>query len=938
MDPCRSCHKVDGSEVRIISANLRGFHTNIGEFTHSMIIKNRADVVFVRETFLDDKVPVNYARVRGYTSWLRKDRTTQGGGVAFCYKETLNVQVIEPLVPVPMELELLTLKITDNNGKGLLCVGCYRPPSQGTTLFDYLTVSLDTLMVENQCDNVLIIGDLNLSTAREAFNTLLVVYDVHNYVTFPTHRSGSSLDPVITDLPSSTVRCCPLDFVGTSDHVAVLTKLKFKRPREECTTRLLWKWEATNWQAIRIALRGTDWGTVLCGDINQQVRQLNELLYALQTRWVPHSTYKSKASDQPWFGPECRAASDAKYRTWLAFKRHPTARNRQRHREATQHMRATQEWASNQWMGSIRRKLRGGQVGTKRWWILVKEQQGVSRVSTIPLLVQSDGSMAQTASDKANLLAKHFTEKMCVPHPERLLPTLPIIVKNKLENVITSEVEVKQLLLKLDVEKAVGPDNISPRLLRQCADELAHPLATLFNYSFRTSRWPSEWKLSSVVPVHKKSDRSAVKNYRPVSLLPVLSKVLETIVAARVTEHLERHHILSARQFGFRAGRSAADLHLLLTTEWSAALDQERATAVVALDIEGAFDRVWHAALITKLRAAGIDGPLLHLFQDYLRERQLKVVVDGQESAKRPIRAGVPQGSCLGPLLWNIYINELLNLIPGVRAYADDLTLAQEYVPGEEVATAAHMNATLSRIVSWGNKWQMKFASSKTQLLIVSRSRTDLRLVMGGEALVSRDEMEVLGVTYDSWLTFRTHIERLAREASGKLASLRRISWLLDGKGLEMLYKAQIRSSMEYSSLAWGGAAKKHLSLLDKVQARAVRLIKDSGADRDPTLHSLQHRRDVAGLTVMFKVQQQRVPHLNALRQPLRQTEVTTRAVAQCPGQLLHPRCRTWHHQRQFIHCYVGWWNTLLAAHTNRKLSKLTIQEFKKLVNVWLPR
>lgn len=290
MEVRRRCHKAGGSEIRIVSANLRGFHTNIGECTHNMIIKNRVDAVFVCETFLDDKVPVNYARVRGYSSWLQRDRSTQGGGVAFCYKETLNVRMIEPPEPGSRELELLALKITDNNGKGLLCVGCYRPPSQGTVMFDYLSANLDAMMVANHCDNVLIIGDLNPNTARQAFNTLLVVHDVQNYVTFPTHRSGSSLDPVITDLPSNTIQCYPLGFVGTSDHVVVLTKLQFKRPREECTTRTLWRWEAANWQALRSALRGTDWGTVLCGDTDQQVRWLNELLHALQSRWMPHST------------------------------------------------------------------------------------------------------------------------------------------------------------------------------------------------------------------------------------------------------------------------------------------------------------------------------------------------------------------------------------------------------------------------------------------------------------------------------------------------------------------------------------------------------------------------------------------------------------------------------------------------------------------------
>ena len=114
--------------------------------------------------------------------------------------------------------------------------------------------------------------------------------------------------------------------------------------------------------------------------------------------------------------------------------------------------------------------------------------------------------------------------------------------------------------------------------------------------------------------------------------------------------------------------------------------------------------------------------------------------------------------------------------------------------------------------------------------------------------------MEVLGVTYDRKLTFSSHIERLARQASGKLASLKRMSRLLDGKGLEVLYKAQVLSSLEYACLAWGQAARRHLALLDKVQDRAVKLITDNDAEPVPHLHTLHHRRDVAGLTVMFKV------------------------------------------------------------------------------------
>ncbi|XP_045104363.1 uncharacterized protein LOC123499894 [Portunus trituberculatus] len=407
-------------------------------------------------------------------AWCDDDgkRSTQGGGVAFCHKETLNVQVVEPPTPVPRELELIALKIIDGNGKGLLCVGCYRPPWQGSVLLDYLTENLDTMSTASQCDSVVVLGDLNQHMVQEAFNTLLVVYNLHNHVTFPTHRSGSSLDPVVTDLPRHSIQCFPLDFVGTYDHVAVLTRIQFRKPSEESSTRTLWRWEAANWDALRVALRNTDWGEVLRGDVNQQVQRLSELLHALQLSWVPHSNHTNKASDQPWFGPECRAAAEAKYRAWRALKRHPNARTRQRHREATARMTATQVWARDEWKANIRSKLRGSQTVV---WLKLPETR------------------------------RTFAAKMHIPEPDRTPQMLPQIVSEKLISVETSEAEVKVLLRDLDDKKAVGSDSISPRLLRQCAEELACPLAAIFNHSLRSSTWPALWKVSSVVPLHKKT-------------------------------------------------------------------------------------------------------------------------------------------------------------------------------------------------------------------------------------------------------------------------------------------------------------------------------------------------------------------------------------------------------------------------------------------------
>ena len=919
-----------------MSANLRGFHTNVGELTHRFVRANNADIVFVSETFLDASVPANYARIKGYTGWIRKDRSTQGGGVAICYKASLSVVVLD--TDIPPELEAVSVKVIGEGNRGTLLVGCYRPPSQGTALLAYLADNIDQLMAAHQCNNIIILGDLNPRGIQASFDSFLAVFGLQNHVTFPTHRSGSSLDPVVTDFSPHEVKCSPLGPVGSSDHEAILTRVEYRRDADESVTRTLWQWEDADWVGLRRCLAEQNWEGLLQGEVSQQVEGVTEALLEAQRRWVPHKQHKTKPTDQPWFGPQCRAASDAKYRAWRLYKRRPTQRNRDRHREAAAHMEATQDWARQQWADDKRRKLRGGHVGSKKWWGMVKDSQGDTKESVIPPLYTENGSVASTTQAKVDVLAQHFSRKMTVPEPEKPPPTPTMVAASKLSLVTTSEREVRAALSSLEETKAVGPDGLSPRLLRRCAAELAGPMNRLFNSILQQKTCPRMWKTSSVVPIHKKGSKSDPANYRPVSLLSVLGKVLEAVIAARLTNHLESQHLISDRQFGFRKGRSAADLNLLLSARWSDTLDQGRPTAALALDIAGAFDRVWHAALVERMRAFGVDGPLLQLLRDYLQERHLRVVHNGQQSSSHPIGAGVPQGSVLGPLLWNIYINDLLNLLPCAMAFADDITLTIGFSHGEEDTVTSSLNAILERIQAWGRRWQVSFAPHKTQLLVVSRTQHDIRPTFNGMPLTPQREMKVLGVTYDAKLTFRSHIEQLARTAAGQLASLRRITWLLDERGRELLYKAQIRSTLEYSCLAWGGAAPTHLATLDRVQRRAERLIWELHPEQQSTLLSLQHRRDVAGLTTLYKVQVVGDNHLQPLHQPKRCTGANTRSALATPSALTVPRSHSSHHQRQFLQTYVRWWNRFLASDycpDDLSVAQCGVQRFKVKVNMW---
>ena len=177
----------------------------------------------------------------------------------------------------------------------------------------------------------------------------------------------------------------------------------------------------------------------------------------------------------------------------------------------------------------------------------------------------------------------------------------------------------------------------------------------------------------------KKGSRSDPKNCRPISLPSVVGKVFERVVAEVVCGHLKDIVLLSDQQFGFRPGRSTSDQLMLLTRHWQDTLDEGRDTVVVALDIARAFDKVWHRGLLEKLRAKGIPGGLLHLLWNYLEDRSLSVAVNGETSESLPVEASVPQGSILGPLLLNIYVDDLLQLLPAVTAYADGCTLSYSY-------------------------------------------------------------------------------------------------------------------------------------------------------------------------------------------------------------------------------------------------------------------
>ena len=355
------------------------------------------------------------------------------------------------------------------------------------------------------------------------------------------------------------------------------------------------------------------------------------------------------------------------------YQREKSSYSKVKFRQASNRCKRVLEAAKLAYANKTKESITFQKLGSRDVWRITNSVLNKGKSAIPPLFNRPE--VLCSASDKAKLFAEDFSMNSSLDDSGISLPVFPSRTNLKLHNISVTSKMVRKVVMNLDLSKASGPDCIPVVVLKNCEPELSYILAELFNKCLKECCFPDCWKGSSVVPVFKDvGERSTAKNY--FSLLSVVSKVFEKLVNNRVVDHLEKCGLSSDFQYGFRSSRSTTDLLTVVSDRIARAFNKSGATRAVALDISKAFDRVWQAGLLHKLKSYGISGRIFGLISSFLSNRRLRVVLDEKSSQEYPVNAGVPQGSIPGPTLFLLYINDLPDdVICDVTIYADETTL-----------------------------------------------------------------------------------------------------------------------------------------------------------------------------------------------------------------------------------------------------------------------
>lgn len=833
-----------GKGMHIGHLNIQGLSSKIDELKLMLTSKhNSVHVLGLSESKLKDYHHDNLFYIDGYQKPIRKDRLTGGGGIIVYVKEGIVFKRRTDLETD--ELECVWVEICPKNSRPFLLCFMYRHPNSTVAWNESFENCIDKSMEEEK--ELYILGDFNRdllnSNIKRNWVEFITQFGLSQMVTQATRvtpRSSTLIDHIYCNIQENCSNVS-VPNLGISDHFPIFftRKINSCKPKSKHYSISYRSFKNFNEENFKNDLRLIPWDIVkMFDDPNDALDTWSRLFLDVVNKHIPIKQHRVKHKTQPqWLTPEIIEAiknrdrfkaigNDAEFKVW---------RNK-----VTCLIRKSKKSRYEAFLED--------ESNPNNIWKLFKEVGASKKSSTKPdVQISVDNILLENADDVSNAfnnffvqVAENIKEPTVPSRHEKLkefcLSKIPRDIQFNIPLLNTNK--VVDFLKSIDTTKATGTDNIGPRLLKIAAAEIADSVTFICNCSIQQSLFPENWKDAKVTPLHKNGPCNDMNNYRPISVLPVLSKILEKHVHCSLMTYLSEYALLHSTQSGFRSAHSCETALVSMIDNWLHSLDNGQLVGAVLVDFRKAFDLVDHKILLQKLKIYNLSEDALAWFSSYLLDRTQRVSVNNNLSEHRSVLYGVPQGSILGPLLFLMFINDLPLFTYDVNTdmYADDTTLFDINVSKDVIQ--ANLQKALEQLDIWCKHNGMLINSSKTKVMLITTSQKRSKLTDDTLNLLYKDASlqmitydKVLGVYVDNNLTWTFHVNTLTKKISSYLWLLSRIKEYLSIEKRVKFYKAYIQPHLDFCNIIWGNTSQKNLFRLYKLQKRACRIILNFNVD-----------------------------------------------------------------------------------------------------------
>lgn len=805
-----------------------------------LIEMQKIDILLLAETFLK---PNHDLKFSSYTVH-RNDRILRAhGGVAIAIRKTVPHKIFIPAHT--KSIENLSIEVNINNTPTCITVA-YSPKYS-------VHFASDIAVMSARANQSLIFGDFNArhsswncATNNRAGVVLygiqqtypLMVHHTHEHTHFP--HSGQT--PSTIDLLLSNANF-PFELEThpnhiSSDHAPIICSAQLDIAEQR---RKVYNYRKANWAGYKqfISARIGTFGTPATRpEIDTQIERFSILLTQARDHFIPESTYRSKFVISSRTSQLIKLKNSMK-RRWQRTNEEPTKTAMKSDLNKIQkQINAMVEKEFNEYWSV---QLNNIPKGNKKLWSLSKKIKG--KMDSCTDKIKIDNAIAMDDNDRANCLARTFekahtiTSSYSHENDANVRATINAFHIFPRSSGIIPPIEydeVCKIISALRPFKSPGPDTIQNMLLKQLPPQAVAWLCDVFNSCVTSGHWPSNFKTAKVIAILKSGKPAHdASNYRPISLLNATGKILERIIVHRLNAFVEAKNLLPDFQFGFRSGHSTTHQAVRIKQFVAAEKSRKKSTGMVLLDIEKAFDSIWHDGLIFKLIDMKFPSYLISLIESFIKGRKFAVHVNNAVSSEIPIPAGLAQGTCLSPVLYALFVADIPRGSDAMQIalFADDTAIYTSARRSNIIVS--RLNNSLTRLQQYFHKWKIKINSAKTHAILFpfnnSRRRIPSITIRCDHHTVELSKtVNYLGITLDRKLNFGEHIANALNKSNRCFRALYPLiapKSRLSIANKQLIFKAIIRPIMAYGCPVWSAAAITHTNKLCVLQNKILRMI-----------------------------------------------------------------------------------------------------------------